>query len=128
MTRRTILVVDDQDSVRELWTRILRTEGYRVVAAADAFDAINLLSTNRPTVAVVDVHLPGPSGVWLADMIRERLPNTAIVLASGDPFVPPRETLKPAIVAYLVKPFSVEELLAAVMQGVIWSHDRNPLA
>lgn len=96
-----------------------------VARAADVFDALRVLTVTQPTVAICDVHLPGPSGVWLADVIREKCPNTAIVLVSGDPFVPPRETLRPAVVAYILKPSSREELLAAVKAGVIWS-SRKP--
>ena len=117
----TILVVDDDASTLELWTRFLVDEGYLVARAADVFDALRVLSVSRPTVAICDVHLPGPSGVWLADVIREKSPTTAIVLVSGDPFVPPRETLRPAVVAYLLKPIALEQLLAAVESGIAWS-------
>jgi len=123
----TVLIVDDERSILDLWTRMLADEGYLVARAVDAFDALRVLNTSRPTVAVLDVHLPGPSGVFLADLIREKSPLTAIVLASGDPFVPPRETLRPAVVAYLVKPIAREELLAAVKTGVEWSTDRRRL-
>jgi DNA-binding NtrC family response regulator len=124
MTHHTVLVVDDQESIRDLWTRVLISEGYGVLSAADAFDALRLLGESRPTVAVCDVHLPGPSGVWLAEMIRKQSPYTAIVLASGDPFVPPRETVKRAVVAYIIKPFTRGELLAAVEEGVTWSREQ----
>jgi hypothetical protein len=45
-------------------------------------------------------------------------------LASGDPFVPPRETVKRAVVAYIIKPFTRGELLAAVEEGVTWSREQ----
>jgi len=125
MTERIVLIVDDQPSILELWSRILVEAGYPVARAADAFDALRVLATSRPMVAICDVHLPGPSGVWLAEMIREQSPTTAIVLASGDPFVPPRETLRHAVVAYILKPICREELLAAVRMGIAWSADRT---
>jgi two-component system phosphoglycerate transport system response regulator PgtA len=124
MPAHTILIVDDEPSILDVWTRILLDEGYLVACAADAFDALRVLNATHPTVAICDVHLPGPSGVWLADVIREKCPNTAILLVSGDPFVPPRETLRPAVVAYLLKPSSREELVAAVKAAVLWSSQK----
>ena len=120
-----MLIVDDQPSIVDLWSRTLTNAGYRVARAADAFEALLELSRCRPGVAVCDVHLPGPSGLWLAEFLREQSPTTAIVLASGDPFVPPRETLRPGVVAYLLKPISREDLLAAVRMGLAWSVDRS---
>jgi CheY-like chemotaxis protein len=72
-------------------------------------------------VAICDVHLPGASGLWLAELIRREHPHTAIVLATGDATLPPRETLRASVVAYVVKPVVREELLAAVQTGIAWS-------
>jgi CheY-like chemotaxis protein len=103
MNGYTVLIVDDEPSIVDVWTRILLVAGYDVVYAADATEALRVLDAARVTVAICDVHMPGASGLWLADMIRERYPATAIVLASGDPLVPPGEALRPAVVAYIVK-------------------------
>ena len=125
MTTRTVLIVDDEPAILDLWSSFLVDAGYLVARAADAFDALRVLTSSRPTVAICDVHMPGPSGIWLADAIREQSPATAIILATGDPFVPPRETLRPAVVAYLLKPTCREELLDAVRTGVAWSVGRT---
>jgi CheY-like chemotaxis protein len=125
MTMRTVLIVDDEAAILDLWSRFLVDAGYLVARAADAFDALRILTSSRPTVAICDVHMPGRSGIWLADAIREQSPGTAIILATGDAFVPPRETLRPAVVAYLLKPTCREELLDAVRTGVAWSVGRT---
>ena len=125
MTRHSVLIVDDQPTIRDIWARILAKEGFKVARAADAFDALQVLNTSRPSVVVLDVHLPGLSGVWLADVIREKYPTTAIVLASGDPFVPPRDSLRSAVVAYVLKPISRAELVAAVRAGILWSEEKQ---
>jgi len=125
MAAHTVLIVDDEPSIVDVWTRILFVAGYNVVCAADAHEALRVLREAQVTVAICDVHLPGASGLWIADMIRAQYPATAIVLASGDPLVPPREALRPAVVAYIVKPVSREQLLTTVRTGVAWSLDQT---
>jgi CheY-like chemotaxis protein len=120
-----VLIVDDEPAILELWSRILSEEGYEVVRASDASEALSRLTASRPTVAVCDVHLPGASGLWLAEMIRQQCPQTAIVLASGDPFVPPCETLRPSVVGYILKPIAREELLRVVKTGIAWASRRT---
>jgi CheY-like chemotaxis protein len=123
IARHTVLIVDDEPALLNLWRRILSDEGYRVAVASDAFDAVGLLATNRPTVAICDMHLPGPSGSWLVDMIRQHCPTTSVVLASGDPVVGQRESLRDTVVACVTKPICRDELLAAVRIGVTWASD-----
>jgi DNA-binding NtrC family response regulator len=117
----TVLVIDDEPSIRELWARILADAGYGVKSASTAVEAARLLTEAPTAVAICDVHLAGASGLWLAELIRREYPNTAIVLATGDAALPPRETLRPAVVAYVIKPVSRQDLLAAVETGIAWS-------
>ena len=123
IAKHTVLIVDDEPAVLEVWARILGDAGYRVVRAADAFDALSLMVISRPAVAVCDVHLPGPSGIWLAEMIRRHCPDTSVVLTSGDPFVQPREPLHDPIVACVTKPVCRADLLAAVRIGITWASE-----
>jgi DNA-binding NtrC family response regulator len=113
-------MVEDDDSLRELWTRVVTRLGYDVIVALDAESALPLLA-QRPDVALCDVHLPGASGLWLADQIRQESPGTAIVLITADDDVPPSESLRPGIVSYLVKPVTLDELNRAVRKAVEWS-------
>jgi CheY-like chemotaxis protein len=125
IARHTVLIVDDEPTVLDVWTRILLDAGYRVARASDAFDAMGMLASNRPIVAVCDLHLPGPSGVWLAKMIRQHCPKTSVVLASRDPSVPQGPPLHDAVVACVAKPVCRDQLLAAVRIGVGWASERT---
>jgi DNA-binding NtrC family response regulator len=118
--KAVVLIVEDDVASREMWRMALLARDYEVKAAENAHDALALLEA-RPDVAVLDVHLGGPSGLWLADQIREISPLTAVVLATGDQTIPANESLRFGIVAYLVKPFTLEELGDAVQEGVRWS-------
>jgi two-component system, NtrC family, response regulator len=122
MTHR-VLIVDDDDRVRGLLRRFLEPEGYEVIEAASAEEAVQRLESARPSVAFCDVHMPGANGLWLADQIRALFPATAMVLATGDTQIPPVETLRPGIVSYLLKPLRRDRVVAAVSAGARWSDE-----
>ena len=116
-----VLIVDDDAAVRITWRRMLEAGGYRVHSADNAVDALRLAKTTRPVVALCDVHMPGHSGLWLAEQFQEHSPTTAVVIATADAHVPPAESLEPGIVGYLLKPVSLDQLLAVVGKAARWS-------
>jgi two-component system cell cycle sensor histidine kinase/response regulator CckA len=88
----SVLVVEDQTSVRDLVTRILRHQGFSVSAFADGAGALNFASnlTNRFDIVLTDVVMPNMGGRALADAIRQLRPEVPIVFMSGqsdDPVV-----------------------------------------
>jgi DNA-binding NtrC family response regulator len=121
----TVLIVDDEPLILDVWTRILFVAGYDVESAADADEALHALNTARVRVAICYVHLPDAKGLQIADMIRERFPTTAIILASDNPLVPPPEALRAAVVACIVTPVSSERLLTTVRTGIACSLDKT---
>jgi DNA-binding response OmpR family regulator len=121
MSRHTILVVEGEPSINELWARTLTDAGYRVLRAADAVEATRILVDTQPAVAICDVHLPGASCLRLVELIREQFPKTAIVLAIADGAPAPPQALRASIVTYLLKPVMRHELLAAVEASVAWA-------
>ena len=116
-----ILVVDDDANVRHLLRRFLTLAGHEVLEAGTAEDAMAIVEQLPPAVAICDVDPPGADGLWLADQIRSVSPATAIVLATGDPDVPAVESLRPGIVAYLLKPLDRRDVWSAVDEGLRWS-------
>ena len=78
------LVVEDEEMVRGLTVRFLRRSGYEVVEAHDGEQALAAIDVGPAfDLVVTDVVMPGMSGTELADRIRERRPNVAVVLVSG---------------------------------------------
>ena len=120
----SVLVVEDEQSMRDFLKRTLTTLGYNLLVAPDSESALRLLS-EQPQVALLDVHLPGASGLWLADQIRDLSPTTAIILVTGDSRVAPTESLRPQVVGYILKPFAIEKLRETVAAGVLWSEGRR---
>lgn len=116
--RGTILVVDDDDLVRETITRQLEEVGYIVVPAASASAALELVTAVKFTAFLLDVSMPGTSGPELATQIIDLLPEARIILTSGfDQVDLPTELGA----RFLQKPFTEDDLLRALDQGAVVS-------
>ncbi len=116
----SVLVVDDESQIRDLLARWIGGDGYQVRQAASAADALADMQAARSDIVMCDVHMPGESGLWLTGQLREQFPETAVVLATSDRTVPPHVSLQPGVVQYLAKPFTREEVLAAVRLAAGW--------
>jgi len=116
-----ILVVDDEDAIRDLFSEWLRVAGHTCVSAGTAVEALTVAERERADVALLDLRMPGESGVWLAQRLRESRDDLAIIMATGaQSFDAAREGLRLGVLDYLLKPFSREELVDAVDRAVKW--------
>ena len=104
-----ILLVDDDDDVRETSADMLEELGYQVVQASSGTEALDLLD-RRPEfeVLVTDIRMPGMSGLELSDLARSRREDLKIILISGY-FLP-----QPIKRRFLQKPFRTHELDQAI--------------
>ena len=116
----TVLIVDDEEPMREVLSRWLTPEGHEVVEAGDAEAALKVLSAKPVAVALCDRSMPGHDGIWLVEQIRAQHPTVAIILATADDAVPPRVSLQSGVVGYLVKPFKQSLVLDAVRDAITW--------
>ena len=107
-----ILVVDDDDRIRDLLKRFLSREGHRVTTASDAAAARRLLATMTFDLAILDVMMPGEDGLSLLAAIREgRQKETPVMLLTARGEASDRIAgLKTGADDYLPKPFEPEEL------------------
>jgi DNA-binding NtrC family response regulator len=78
-----ILVVDDEPPIREILTRRLTQWGHEVSAAPTADAAVEAMAVQPAEIVFCDVIMPVHDGVWLAQQIRERWPQTVLVACSG---------------------------------------------
>ena len=110
-----VLVVEDDDAVRTAVDRGLGVHGFDVSSVPDAESAIELVARRRPDVMIVDVGLPGMSGVELCTRLRSLDVDTPILILSARDQVGDRVAgLKAGADDYVVKPFSLDELAARV--------------
>lgn len=114
---RTLLIADDQDMLRALIAVTLQSREYRIVEAADGDSALRLVRQERPTLALLDVNMPGLSGVEVCQEISTDadLADTAVIMLTADEDPETRAAcLAAGAKAYLTKPFSPLQLLELV--------------
>ena len=110
-TPTTVLVVDDEDGIRQALTRFLTRVGYKVSAAANAAEALERLAADHPTAMLCDIRMPETSGVELLPKVLAQDPDLAIIMLTA--IDEPRtaiECLKLGAYDYLIKPVDLEEL------------------
>lgn len=113
--RPSLLFVDDDDTLRRLMARELAERGYDVRVAKNVDDARAQALLDPPEFAVVDLRMPGASGLDLVDSLLELDAETRIVILTGWGSVPTAvDAIKRGAVAYLQKPVALEELVAAL--------------
>ena len=106
-----ILVVENDERVREPVVEGLRQAGYEVFEASTGADALDLLAEHRPDLLVVDISLPGDILGWeVADQGRKQNPELGVIYASGFADEPSREVPRSR---HLTKPFKVGQLISA---------------
>jgi len=109
--RTTVLVVDDEDGIRQALTRFLSRLGYNVQAASNATEALQLLSAHNPQAMLCDIRMPEMSGVELLPKVLALDPDLAVLMLTA--IDEPRtaiECLKLGAYDYLIKPVDLEEL------------------
>lgn len=126
--RRHLIVVDDDDRIRELIKQYLTREGYRVTTAAGGAAARRLMETLDFDLAVFDVMMPGEDGFSLTRWLRERAGpagRTPVLMLTARGLPEDRiEGLKLGADDYLAKPFEPEELLLRIQAILRRSGDR----
>ena len=113
--KRAVLVVDDDDAVRELVATILEEEGYAVRTAASGREALSVARQERPAVVLMDVAMPELDGLSACRRLRadERLAALPVVLMSSQP-VAGDELRRCRADTFLTKPFDITRLIDEV--------------
>lgn len=113
MTREpSVLVVDDEPSVRRLLGGILKGSGYRAMLAADGVEARAAIETEEVALILCDVHLRGESGLALVQDLLRRSPRTVVLMMSGD------GALDEGIFGYVAKPFYAKDVTNRIAQAL----------
>ena len=113
--KRAVLVVDDDEAVRELVATILGEEGYAVRTAASGSEALSVAQQEQPAVVLMDVNMPGLDGLSACRRLRadESLAALPVVLMSFQP-VAGDELRRCRADNFLPKPFDITELVDEV--------------
>lgn len=111
---RTMLIVDDDEVFRERLVRAMRDRGFEATGAGDHATAVQAAKLDSPELAVVDLRLPGESGLAVVRDLKALDPATTIVVLTGYGSIPTAvESIKLGATGYLTKPADADQIVAA---------------
>lgn len=116
---QTILIVDDEETVREVLRRLLTGEGYTVLEAETGERALTIARENPVDVTITDFKMPGMDGLALAKTLIEEDPDRPVLMMTAYSAVDnAREAVGIGVFEYYVKPFNVEDVLASIRRAL----------
>ncbi len=117
--RKTILVVDDEDGVRESVREVLSDEGYHVIDTADSTRVRELINREKPGLVLLDIWMPQIDGIELLKEIKRQAPDTNVVMISGHGNIHTAVTAtKFGAFDFIEKPLSLDGLLLTVQRAL----------
>jgi signal transduction histidine kinase len=119
MKETKIIVIDDEPGIREGCKRALARQGFAVDTAANGEQGLQQITSNAYDLALIDVMMPGISGIDLIARIHEQDPETVCIIITGYATVELAVTaIKRGAYDFLTKPFTTDDLLLVVNQGL----------
>jgi DNA-binding NtrC family response regulator len=112
MSRNTVLVADDEETLRTNLAQVLEEEGFEVIPCADGLEALRAAKANPIDVLITDLRMPGMSGMDLIDHVQKTSPNAAVIVitAFGD-IDTAVEAMKKGALDYICKPIIFDEII-----------------
>lgn len=111
---KTILVVDDEKTIREVLRQYLEREGFKVLEAGDGYTVFDILEENDPDLILLDLMLPGIDGLTITRQIRQKRNIPIIMLTAKGETTDRVRGLDIGADDYVVKPFSPQEVVSRV--------------
>jgi len=125
MAGELILIVEDNEQNRKLTRDLLQVHGYRTIEAETGEDAVDLAETRAPDLVVMDVHLPGMSGLDALAKLRAAPATSALPVLAFTASVMPQdrnEIMAAGFDAFVSKPIDLEAFLQAVADALKRPH------
>lgn len=116
---KTILIVDDENSIRQSLEGILEDEGFRTAFAATGEECLSIIQSEDPDLVLLDIWMPGIDGLETLKKIKQIRPNQLVIMMSG------HGTIETAVKAtrlgafdFIEKPLSLEKVLLSIQNGM----------
>jgi len=120
--KKTILIVDDSENIRNLLIFTLENAGYNVLAAEDGFDAFKFLDNNQVDIILTDLYMPNINGIELIKKVRKKdsFKQIPILMLTTESQQDKKLMAKDVGAnGWIIKPFAPEKLLAAIDKVLI---------
>ena len=115
LSKKVFMVVDDDDTLRGRMEKSLELRGFDVCCAANYDEAVEVATERQPDLAVLDLKMPGKSGIELLTALREISPATrAVILTGYGSITNAVEAIKLGAVNYVTKPADADQVLSAL--------------
>ena len=111
----TVLAVDDEAAIRDVLRKSLADAGYKVIAAGSGEEALDAMAQSHPDLLLLDIKMPGLSGVQVLEKVRSLYPDTAVIMETAVADVNAAvDAMKAGAYDYVTKPFNLDEMLVRV--------------
>lgn len=118
-TKGNVLVVDDEEPIRDIVSRVLDAEGFTCVVAADGREALEKTATQAFDVVLLDIMMPDMSGMEVLHHLTTANPDACVVMTTAvDDVQTAVEALNLGAVDYVTKPFNLDDLGKRVEEAV----------
>ena len=118
-TKGNLLIVDDDLAVRTVITRKMQASGYNCIAVSNGNEALETISTQSFDLVLLDIKMPGPSGIEVLPQIVSNYPEVGVVMITAvDDTRTAVEAMQMGAYDYITKPFSLEELTNKIGQAL----------
>jgi len=119
---KQILVVDDEERIRQSLNGVLKDEGYEVEEAKDALQALKQIESDPPDVVLLDIWMPGMDGMETLERIKAQTSNLPVIMISGHANIELAvKATKLGAYDFIEKPLSLEKVLLAVNHALLYS-------
>lgn len=115
----SILIVDDEKAVRQLLYRKLTSRGYQCQEAGTGDEALNKIKSKPVALVILDIKMPGMTGIELLNEIKADHPNVAVIMATASAEIDTAiHCMKQGAYDYIVKPFNLDEVVLSIERAL----------
>lgn len=114
-----ILIIDDEESLRDGCRQALEKSGYTVLTAGEGLEGIKIARESNPEIAFIDLKMPGISGMEIIEILSQDIPDIVMIMITGyASIVSAVEAIQKGAYDYLPKPFSPDQLRTVARRGL----------